>query len=79
MQFHDFYIHYPTSIIQSPCHLNNIFHRDLKPENLLLDTKDWDANLKVIDFSSSQQFKFSKKMQTKVGSPYYIAPEILNT
>jgi calcium-dependent protein kinase len=38
------------------CHSNGIVHRDLKPENFLLDTMEENANLKVIDFGTSQFF-----------------------
>ena len=41
----------------------NLHFRDLKPENLLLDTKDDDSSIKVIDFGTSRQFEVSKKMR----------------
>ena len=53
-------------------------HRDLKPENLLLDSKKTDSIIKVIDFGTSQMFTTEKKMSQKYGTPYYIAPEVLN-
>ena len=59
------------------CHSSHVVHRDLKPENLLLDTPEKDARIKVIDFGTSQIFNPSKKMTTKIGTPYYIAPEVL--
>ncbi len=59
------------------CHANKIVHRDIKPENLLLATPDKDARLKVIDFGTSQVFDSGKKMTTKIGTPLYIAPEVL--
>ena len=60
------------------CHGKNVVHRDLKPENLLLDSTDKNATLKVIDFGTSQVFDSGKKMSTKIGTPMYIAPEVLN-
>ncbi|EGR29296.1 protein kinase domain protein [Ichthyophthirius multifiliis] len=60
------------------CHSNNIVHRDLKPENLLFDSDKKNANLKVIDFGTSRKIDKSKKMTKLLGTPYYIAPEVLN-
>eukprot|EP00638_Chattonella_subsalsa_P011219 CAMPEP_0117802558 /NCGR_PEP_ID=MMETSP0948-20121206/15814_1 /TAXON_ID=44440 /ORGANISM="Chattonella subsalsa, Strain CCMP2191" /LENGTH=492 /DNA_ID=CAMNT_0005635405 /DNA_START=188 /DNA_END=1667 /DNA_ORIENTATION=+ len=61
------------------CHNLHICHRDLKPENFLFETPDEDANLKIIDFGLSRVEDISKKgvMTTRVGTPYYIAPEVL--
>jgi serine/threonine protein kinase len=53
--------------------------RDLKPENLLIDSADGDnPKIKIIDFGTSQTFDPAKKMDQKFGTPYYIAPEVLN-
>ena len=70
------------------CHSNNIVHRDLKPENLLLESSVSSENLggkksmkiKIIDFGTSQEFKIGskKKMEERYGTPYYIAPDVLN-
>jgi len=60
------------------CHNNNIVHRDLKPENLLLDSKSKDAKIKLIDFGTSRKFDSKKKMTKRLGTPYYIAPEVLS-
>ena len=59
------------------CHALKIVHRDLKPEKLLLESEDEGANIKVIDFGTSQVFNPDKKMSQKFGTPYYIAPEVL--
>ncbi|EAR83086.2 calmodulin-domain kinase (macronuclear) [Tetrahymena thermophila SB210] len=59
------------------CHSLGIVHRDLKPENLLFDSNKPNANLKVIDFGTSRRFDSSKKMTKRLGTPYYIAPEVL--
>ena len=59
------------------CHNRNICHRDLKPENLLYlnagDEKD--NRIKVIDFGLSQA---CDRLKTKVGTAYYVSPEILS-
>ncbi len=60
------------------CHNKNVVHRDLKPENLLLESPDKDATLKVIDFGTSQVFDPGRKMSAKIGTPLYIAPEVLS-
>ena len=58
------------------CHRNNVVHRDLKPENMLLVSKEGDAELKVIDFGLSKRFDPGEEMHARVGTPYYIAPEV---
>eukprot|EP00347_Sterkiella_histriomuscorum_P018781 403344202 len=60
----------------SYCHNKQIVHRDLKPENLLLCQKD-SFEIKVIDFGLSRQFSPEKNMYSKMGTPFYIAPEVL--
>ncbi|OMJ74518.1 hypothetical protein SteCoe_26520 [Stentor coeruleus] len=59
------------------CHDRNVVHRDLKPENFLLDTTADDANLKVIDFGTAQFFNHDVPLTIKLGTPYYIAPEVI--
>ena len=64
------------------CHKRGVAHRDLKPENLLLTE---DGRLKVSDFglsalqSSSPSGRVPPKQRLKsiVGSPHYLAPEVL--
>ena len=59
------------------CHNHNICHRDLKPENLLYlnPGSEKDNRVKVIDFGLSQYIR--EKLNTKVGTAYYVSPEIL--
>lgn len=64
------------------CHKEGICHRDLKPENLLLVNSTDDSSIKVIDFGLSNIFLDTKsgesqKMTTKVGTAYYVSPEVL--
>ena len=60
------------------CHEHSIVHRDLKLENFLFESKSSDAELKLIDFGLSQHFNPSELLSTPVGTPYYVAPEVLS-
>ena len=61
------------------CHNNGICHRDLKPENLLYLRAGSEKNnpIRVIDFGLSQVISPEKKLKTRVGTAYYVSPEIL--
>lgn len=52
-------------------------HRDLKPENFLFANKKETAVLKAIDFGLSVFFTPGERFTEIVGSPYYMAPEVL--
>ncbi|KAH1194703.1 Calcium-dependent protein kinase 7 [Glycine max] len=59
------------------CHKQGVMHRDLKPENFLFANKKETAALKAIDFGLSVFFKPGERFNEIVGSPYYMAPEVL--
>ncbi|XP_050223865.1 calcium-dependent protein kinase 8-like [Mercurialis annua] len=59
------------------CHKHGVMHRDLKPENFLFGNKKEVAPLKTIDFGLSVFFKPGERFNEIVGSPYYMAPEVL--
>ncbi|WOH06493.1 hypothetical protein DCAR_0625921 [Daucus carota subsp. sativus] len=59
------------------CHKHGVMHRDLKPENFLFANKKETAALKTIDFGLSVFFKPGETFNEIVGSPYYMAPEVL--
>ncbi|KAM1168422.1 hypothetical protein FF1_030308 [Malus domestica] len=59
------------------CHKHGVMHRDLKPENFLFANKKETASLKAIDFGLSVFFKPGEQFNEIVGSPYYMAPEVL--
>ncbi|KAM0913098.1 hypothetical protein ACQ4PT_012372 [Festuca glaucescens] len=52
------------------CHAHGVMHPYLKPENFLYAGKNEDAQLKAIDF-------YGERFSENVGSPYYMAPEVL--
>eukprot|EP00571_Detonula_confervacea_P010870 CAMPEP_0172300668 /NCGR_PEP_ID=MMETSP1058-20130122/2695_1 /TAXON_ID=83371 /ORGANISM="Detonula confervacea, Strain CCMP 353" /LENGTH=401 /DNA_ID=CAMNT_0013010505 /DNA_START=78 /DNA_END=1283 /DNA_ORIENTATION=+ len=61
-------------------HKKGIAHRDIKPENILFETEDEDSPIKIIDFGLSRKHRGrigEPPMSTVVGTPYYIAPEVL--
>lgn len=63
-------------------HENDLIHRDIKPENILFDTNRADAaspkTLKLIDFDTVMDYvPNSPKTKKFVGTPGYIAPEVL--
>ncbi|KAK4284007.1 hypothetical protein QN277_000898 [Acacia crassicarpa] len=59
------------------CHSLGVMHRDLKPENFLFVNQQEDSPLKTIDFGLSVFFKPGDVFTDVVGSPYYVAPEVL--
>ncbi|CAK9135220.1 unnamed protein product [Ilex paraguariensis] len=59
------------------CHDKGVVHRDLKPENILLATKTSSSPIKLADFGLATYIKPGMKLNGTVGSPFYIAPEVL--
>lgn len=60
------------------CHANNVAHRDLKPENIMYVGEGDDSMIKIIDFGLSKEKAYRyEHLETVVGTPYYIAPEVL--
>jgi len=51
----------------------------LQPENILLASKASETLIKVADFGVSKILRPGTQMDTHVGTPYYQAPEILDT
>ena len=56
-------------------HNQNIIHRDIKPENILFANKKDYSTLKLIDFGLSAYMDNCKNV---VGTPYYMAPEMID-
>lgn len=59
------------------CKKHGVIHRDLKPENFLFKDKSEGSELKAIDFGLSIFFESDQRFSEIVGSPYYMAPEVL--
>ena len=65
----------------SYCHDNNVVHRDLKLENILFLNKNENSEIKIIDFGISTILEKKenkiKRLNSKIGTVYYMSPEIL--
>jgi serine/threonine-protein kinase SRK2 len=61
----------------SYCHAMQICHRDLKLENTLLDGSPA-PRLKICDFGYSKSSLLHSQPKSTVGTPAYIAPEVLS-
>ena len=69
-------------------HSNNIVHRDIKPENILIQNENGNKPsgegsgylknkiVKLIDYDFLTVLEPGKKLSMKVGTPYYISPEM---
>jgi len=55
-------------------HSLNVAHRDLKPQNMLISS---DGHLKLTDFGFAKVIKPGEKSYTLVGTPEYVAPEVI--
>ena len=60
-------------------HENEYVHRDIKPENILFLSKQTDI-IKVIDFGTCTKclWKRGQQLGEFYGTPYYMAPEVLD-
>ncbi|GFE53172.1 calcium-dependent kinase CDPK5 [Babesia ovis] len=59
------------------CHGKGIIHRDLKPENILYSNTCENSPIKVIDWGFATKCRKTHKFTSLVGTPYYVAPEVL--
>jgi NIMA (never in mitosis gene a)-related kinase len=70
-------VHYVEQISSALAHCHNelnIIHRDIKPANIMIDQL---GNLKLGDFGLSKDMNKHMMCATYVGSPLYMAPEII--
>lgn len=58
-------------------HKHSIIHRDLKPENIVFESKNEGSLIKIIDFGTSKKIGKDQKLKNRLGTAYYIAPEVL--
>lgn len=67
---------YASQIISGLVYLHSckIMYRDLKPENILLDEK---GNICLADFGISKFFEEGQCTKSFVGTPEYVAPEVI--
>lgn len=61
------------------CHSKNVAHRDLKPENYVFVSASDQSDLQLIDFGCAVIVEDNELVKDVCGSPYYIAPEVLDS
>ncbi|KAM7370210.1 hypothetical protein PAMP_011481 [Pampus punctatissimus] len=59
-------------------HQNNVVHLDLKPQNILLTSSSPLGDIKIVDFGLSRMVCSHQELREIMGTPEYVAPEILN-
>ena len=61
-------------------HQQKITHRDLKPDNIMcqVDQSSEELTVKLTDFGFACFFDPNQKMDLNLGTPMYMAPELVN-
>ncbi|KAJ7322706.1 hypothetical protein JRQ81_018993 [Phrynocephalus forsythii] len=59
-------------------HRNNVVHLDLKPQNILLTDESPLGEIRIVDFGLSRVMMNSEELREIMGTPEYVAPEILS-
>lgn len=68
---------YTLDIVSGLSYLHNVCltcHRDVKPENILITPE---GRCKLADFGASRSLESTRLLKTCVGTPYYMAPEVV--
>ena len=52
-------------------------HRDLKPQNIMMSKVEPKIEIKLTDFGFATYFKYCEKLNQQLGTPLYMAPEII--
>jgi calcium-dependent protein kinase len=72
------WIIFQTLLAINHLHSCGVIHRDIKPDNFLFKAKSLESPIKLIDFGLSKKWEpQSSKLKTILGTPYYVAPEVL--
>uniref|UniRef100_A0A1B8Y5L2 non-specific serine/threonine protein kinase n=1 Tax=Xenopus tropicalis TaxID=8364 RepID=A0A1B8Y5L2_XENTR len=69
-----------SQILQGVLHLHrsNVVHLDLKPQNILLTSSSPLGDIRIVDFGLSRQVDAIKEIREILGTPEYVAPEVLS-
>lgn len=59
-------------------HQSNLVHLDLKPQNILLTSPSPPGDIKIVDFGLARRLGAVGELREILGTPEYVAPEILN-
>lgn len=60
------------------CHSQNIIHRDIKPESILINEFEGEiTGVKLIDFGHAAAAGKDTVLKELIGTPYYMAPEVI--
>ena len=70
--------YYQLCNFRNAVHNKNVCHRDLKLENILLMKKSPKSLVKITDFGLSKHFSSIDVLETFVGTPVYMAPEVIS-
>ena len=59
------------------CHAIKIIHRDIKPENIMFEDNSVNSYAKLVDFGFATIYDQKKIFKELMGSPLYMAPEVV--